>query len=770
MAGNMTEKAADNDDQLDAALLDFMKLRDSGQPIDRQAFLATHPHLADSLRELLEAADCIELMAGPTEEEASSPTPPSRHRPSHDDSTLPGTLRAPGLRNDSMRQDNVRFDNMRSDNMRGDNLRQDNVNDVTLDPRRGNGVGEISFASLPEIDGTQPNLPCRFGDYILERVIGRGGMGVVYQARQVHLDRQVAIKMIRSGALASEEEVARFYAEARSAAKLDHPNIVTVYQCGEYDGHHYFSMDFIRGTDLATKLDEGPLPPREAAKHVSDVAKAIAYAHQQGVLHRDLKPANVLIDESETVVVTDFGLAKLIGTETGLTATGATMGTPSYMSPEQAGGNSDDHNAGTDIYSLGAILFALLSGKPPFGSETVIQTIMQVMHKPAPMLRQIRAEVHVDLETIVAKCLQKQPAKRYLSAEALAEDLDRYLSGEPIQARPMTKWMRTVHWVHGIPLVAALTGHRVVDPTPSHRWAQRLIVLSMLLIPLIYVTSRYSWIWYREHSLPSVINIGAGMPGGMYQSVASQLANRLETATGKHPIVMTTEGSDDNLSKLLGGQVDLAILQTSSVKGYQVAVVAPLYHEAFHLLVRQESKDMTIESLRGKRVAMGLAHSGTRQATRSILRHYQMKEDDFQIVEADYVSIDHTSDIDAIFAMIKPGASAIRNLLASGRWRLCPLNEALDITNDEPTFRVIQVNQADYPAAGMAASISTVATTAFLATRSNASPRLVETALQSLYEGEPIAGILPAFRAAQWKGLPWHRSARQFFDRLETLN
>lgn len=739
----MTEKTADDEAQLDAALLDFMKLRDKGQPIDRQAFLAAHPHLADALRELLEAADCIEHMAGPTEQELANPVEKSAKRPSHDDSTLPVSLSNPAI--------------IRS-----------RANDVTLDPRRANRGGEISFASLPDMDSSQPNLPCRFGDYILERVLGRGGMGVVYQARQVHLDRHVAIKMIRSGALASEEEVARFYAEARSAAKLDHANIVTVYQCGEFDGHHYFSMDFVRGTDLATKLDEGPMPPRDAARYVRDVAQAISYAHEEGVLHRDLKPANVLIDEDNQVVVTDFGLAKLIGMETGLTATGATLGTPSYMSPEQAGGKNDEHDTGTDIYSLGAILFALLAGKPPFHSETVIQTIMQVLHKPAPSIRQIRSDVHVDLETIINKCLQKQSSKRYASAKELADDLERFLQGEPILARPLNRMQKSIHWVQGIPLVAALTGHRSIDPTPAHRWAQRLIVAALFLIPTTYLASREAWKWLSEHSLPKVIDIGAGMQGGMYERVANQLANRLETSTGKHPLVVSTEGSDDNLGRLLSGQVDLAILQTNSVKGERVAVVAPLYHEAFHLLIRKELPDPNFDSIRGMRIAMGLAHSGTRQATRSILRHFEMTEEDFQVIETDYTSIGSRDDIEAIFAMIKPGAPAIQKLLASGRWRLCSLQEALDITNDEPTFRVVQISPTDY--ASVLQPISTVATTAFLAARSDASNRLVEAALESMYRDSPIEGILPAHRAAQWKGLPWHRAARTYFDKLETSN
>ncbi|MBM3966182.1 MAG: serine/threonine protein kinase, partial [Planctomycetes bacterium] len=243
---------------------------------------------------------------------------------------------------------------------------------------------DFSLSDVPTLDNTHASLPCRFGEYLLERVLGRGGMGVVYLANQVQLHRRVAIKMIRSGALASDEEVARFYSEARSVAKLDHPNIVTVYHCGESDGHHFFSMDYIPGTDLAKIVSSGPIDPKRAVRYVRDVARAIDYAHEHQVVHRDLKPANVLLDEEDEVYLTDFGLAKQMGRDEGLTATGATLGTPSYMSPEQAAGKSEDQSVATDVYAMGAILFALLTGKPPFQAASVLQTMMQVMHKPAP--------------------------------------------------------------------------------------------------------------------------------------------------------------------------------------------------------------------------------------------------------------------------------------------------------------------------------------------------------------------------------------------------
>ena len=198
----------------------------------------------------------------------------------------------------------------------------------------------------------------RPGDYVLQREIGRGGMGVVYLARQHELDRQVAIKMIRSGMLADEGEVRRFYTEAQAAARLRHRGIVGVHQFGRRAGHHFFSMEYIPGTDLQKKINSGLLDPKEAARYVRDVARAIHHAHQKGVLHRDLKPANVLIDEHDQIHVTDFGLAKHMDSDSSVTGSGAAIGTPHYMAPEQAGGHSDRVCAERDVYSLGAILFA----------------------------------------------------------------------------------------------------------------------------------------------------------------------------------------------------------------------------------------------------------------------------------------------------------------------------------------------------------------------------------------------------------------------------
>jgi WD40 repeat protein/tRNA A-37 threonylcarbamoyl transferase component Bud32 len=296
---------------------------------------------------------------------------------------------------------------------------------------------------------------CLFGDYQLLHTIARGGMGIVWKARQWKLDRIVALKMILSGALASDEEVQRFYAEAQAAAQLDHPGIVPVYEVGQQRGQHYFSMAFVEGSSLAVRLKEGPLSPREAAEVVRQVAEAIDYAHGKGIIHRDLKPSNVLLDRDGHPKVTDFGLAKRVEGMSHLTLAGQIVGTPSYMSPEQASGKTDAVGPAADVYSTGALLYCLLTARPPFQSAQVVETLKQVVEQEPVSPRQLNNSVSRDLETICLKCLQKEPGKRYASAGALAADLRRYLAGEPILARPVSRAERLWRWCRRNPGVAA---------------------------------------------------------------------------------------------------------------------------------------------------------------------------------------------------------------------------------------------------------------------------------------------------------------------------
>jgi hypothetical protein len=277
----------------------------------------------------------------------------------------------------------------------------------------------------------------------------------------VSLNRVVALKMILAGQFAAPDDVQRFHREAESAANLDHPNIVPIYEVGEYQGQHYFSMKLIDGGSVADHVDELRKDRKKAVRLVAQAARAVHYAHQRGILHRDLKPANILLDKDGQPHVTDFGLAKKTTGDAGMTHSGAIVGTPSYMAPEQAAAKKDLTTA-ADVYSLGAILYELLTGRPPFRGATPLDTLMQVMEKEPSRPRSLDATIDRDLETIVLKCLEKSPERRYSSASTLVDDLERWLKGEPITARPSGAVERASKWARRRPAAAALLGVSVL--------------------------------------------------------------------------------------------------------------------------------------------------------------------------------------------------------------------------------------------------------------------------------------------------------------------
>jgi len=336
-------------------------------------------------------------------------------------------------------------------------------------------------------------LPKQLGDFELCEEIGRGGMGIVYRARQLSLGREVAVKLMLRGAAATPEEQARFQAEVAAAAQLDHPNIVPIYEVGSHDGCQYFGMKLIEGQTLAEKMVAGPLPEREAVQLMIAIARAIQYAHQRGVIHRDLKPANILVEkkglveESGQPFVSDFGLAKRTSSSTAITQTGAILGTPSYMSPEQAASGRGLVGPLSDVYSLGAILYALLTGRPPHQGASPVDTVLMVLEQDPVPPRVLNPQVNRDLEMIVLRCLQKPSDLRYSSAGQLADDLQAFADGEPISAR-------SGKFSHIVARVFRDTPHAEVLENWGILWMWHAVVLLVLcLVTNGLSISRATW-------------------------------------------------------------------------------------------------------------------------------------------------------------------------------------------------------------------------------------------------------------------------------------
>jgi serine/threonine protein kinase/tetratricopeptide (TPR) repeat protein len=342
--------------------------------------------------------------------------------------------------------------------------------------------GALATTRVPPPQAPVPGPPPLIPGYEIVGELGRGGMGVVYRARQTGLNRLVALKTVLHGAQAGSERRARFRVEAEAAARLQHPNIAQIYEIGEYGGEPYFSLEYVDGPSLAHRLDGTPLPARAAARLVEKLARAMQYAHERGVVHRDLKPANILLQRTEdrgqrtdeegsgaiasvrwplaSVLcpkITDFGLAKILAEDgPDRTRTGLVLGTPSYMAPEQAAGTPRDVGPACDVYALGAILYELLTGRPPFKGATTLETVRQVVAEEPVPLTHLQRSVPRDLETVCLKCLEKEPRKRYATAGGLADDLRRFLNNEPIHARPVGRVERLVRWCRRNPRVAGL--------------------------------------------------------------------------------------------------------------------------------------------------------------------------------------------------------------------------------------------------------------------------------------------------------------------------
>ncbi len=352
----------------------------------------------------------------------------------------------------------------------------------------GKSDSETTLAQTTRLFEPTGQLPRAFGDYELLQELGRGGMGVVYKAWERSLQRFVAIKMILSAQHASLEELARFHREAQAAGGLAHRNIVPVYKVGEEDGQPYFAMQFIEGETLSALAKSGPLQPRDAAHYALGIARAVQHAHENGILHRDLKPANVLIDDENEPLVTDFGLAKRLESGATVTGTGAIVGTPSYIAPEIAGFPQQAASPASDIYSIGAILYELLTGRPPFLASSAVETLLLARSEEPVRPRMLNPQIDLDLEFIVRKCLEKRPEHRYSSAEDLARDIEAYLAGDSVTARSgslvyfLTRFFRDTH-------------HAPV----LENWGLLWMWHSLMILLLCTVTSIMDWAGVDSH-------------------------------------------------------------------------------------------------------------------------------------------------------------------------------------------------------------------------------------------------------------------------------
>lgn len=458
----------------DRVIADYLDAVARGDALDREALLAANPDCAEELRQFLEDHDRAMEVAGP-------------------------------------------WRIMEAGQADGDQRTATLQVNASPDGQQASANGETGLG--------------RLGDYELLSEIARGGMGVVYKARQVSLNRLVAVKMILPGRLASPEEIERFHLEAAAAAKLKHPNITIIYEIGHRDGRHFFSMEYVEGRSLAELLRAGPLPPKQAAQILHQVAEAVHFAHEHHVLHRDLKPSNVLIDEAGRAHVMDFGLAKQIDQSAGLTLSGEIIGTPAYMAPEQIASRRGEIGPACDVYGLGALLYELLTGEVPLRGRDHFETLLYVLECEPQSPRSRNPNVPRELELICLKCLEKEPERRYSSAQALADDLAHYLAGDSISVsspKLVDRLVRTMErsqydqdvytwslmlfhfaWIVLVTHTLVFLNRAIELPHPL-AWLVAIRLLEIMGMGIVLWLARRSWYPVRGAPARQVLSLGLG--------------------------------------------------------------------------------------------------------------------------------------------------------------------------------------------------------------------------------------------------------------------
>jgi TRAP transporter TAXI family solute receptor len=390
--------------------------------------------------------------------------------------------------------------------------------------------------------------------------------------------------------------------------------------------------------------------------------------------------------------------------------------------------------------------------------------MMKVIHDEPPRLRSLAPAIPVDLETICMKCLEKEPHKRYASAAALADDLDRFLDERPILARPRPPVIRALNWIEGVPLVAAVTGRRrLAEASPGHRRFQAGVLLLIVLLPMMiaaFVSIKHS----QAQQMPAQISLAGGLEGGVYGEFSEKLGQRLRRLAGVPVKVSPSDGSLDNRERLIDGSVHLAPLQASAVTASELSVAAPLFFEAVQVLVRDGAPIHSIEDLRGHRVAVGPRGSGSRQVAEYLFDSFSMDENSVERLVIAWPELDAHPDIDVAVICIGLRSRLVTGLLARG-WKLLPVDNAIDVSLQHPTLNPMTITPADFPDAGLPPEgIATVGSTAFLAVRADAPDTLVVAALEAIYEDPPLLpGMITSRNAAEWQGLVFHRAARQYF-------